>query len=266
MTNPAKRRSDASGSGVLSGTRVVVTRAASQADALSRPLAALGADVVEMPSTRVELLDTTPVVVALAKLEDYDWLVLTSQNAVRFFSEILVEAGRGAGALTGLRVAAVGPATAAALEAVGIAVTVTPRRFVAEGLLEAMRGRDDVRGRRVLYLVAHGARDVLAVGLRALGATVDVIPLYRSVPDAEGTAGLRERLLGGEIDVVTFTAGSSVRAFVGAVGADAAARAAIATIGPATSAVVRELGLKVRAEADPSTLDGLVQAVVAAVR
>ncbi|HVA58001.1 MAG TPA: uroporphyrinogen-III synthase [Gemmatimonadaceae bacterium] len=266
MTNPASRRTNASGSQVLSGTRVVVTRAANQAAALSRPLAALGAEVVEMPATRVELLDPTPAMAAIAHLADYHWLVFTSQNAVRCFWQLLGQAGRGLDALARLRVAAVGPSTAAALEALGVPVAVTPTRFVAEGLLEALRDRDDVRGTRVLYLVARGAREVLPVGLRELGATVDVVPLYRSVPDVEGAAALRERLLGGQIDVVTFTAGSSASAFVHAVGADAAARAAIATIGPATSAVVRELGLEVRAEADPSTLDGLVQAVVAVVR
>lgn len=250
----------------LSGARVVVTRSAEKADTLVQPLAALGAEVIEMPATRVELLDTAPVLEALRHLARYQWLVFTSQNAVAFFWQLLRQAGQDASALSGLRVAAVGPATASALEALGIAVAVTPQRFVAEGLLDALRARDDVRGSRVLYLVARGAREVLPAGLRALGASVDVTPLYRSVPDAEGAAALRERLLRGEVDLVTFTAGSTVRAFVDAVGADAAARAGIVSIGPVTSAVVRELGLEVRAEASPSTIDGLIQATVAARR
>ncbi|MDE3173742.1 MAG: uroporphyrinogen-III synthase [Gemmatimonadota bacterium] len=244
----------------------MVTSPADRAGALTAPLAALGAEVIEVPATRVEPLDPAPVLDALADLAAYDWLVFTSQTAVRFFWQLLTDAGRDAAALGRLRVAAVGPATARALEERGVPVAVTPEQFVAEGLLDALRGRDDVRGRRVLYPVASGARDVLPTGLRALGARVDVVALYRSVPGVEGAAALRARLLAGEIGLVTFTAGSAVRAFVTAVGADAAAHAGIVSIGPATSAVVRELGLAVRAVADPSTLDGLVAAVVAAAR
>ncbi len=250
----------------LSGVRVVVTRSADKADTLSRPLAALGAEVIEMPATRVELLDTAPVLAVLRKLSRYQWLVFTSQNAVTFFWQLMQQAGQDASALSGLRVAAVGPATASALQALGITVAVTPQRFVAEALLEALRQRDDVQGSRVLYLVARGAREVLPVGLRQLGATVDVTPLYQSVPDAAGAAALRERLLRGDVDLITFTAGSTVRAFVEVVGVDAAARAGIVSIGPITSAVVRELGLEVRAEAAPSTVEGLIAATVAARR
>lgn len=250
----------------LAGARVVVTRAADNAAGLAGPLAALGAEVIEMPVTRLELLDTAPVLEALRSLSSYDWLIFTSQNAVAFFRQLLRATDQDAAALAAIRVAAVGPATAAALEALGIAVAVTPRRFVAEGLLDAFRARDDVRGRRVLYLAAAGAREVLPAGLRDMGATVDVTPLYRSVAGVAGAGALRARLLAGEVDLVTFTAGSAARAFVEAVGADAASRAGIVTIGPATSAVVRELGLPVRAEADPSTIEGLVAAVVAARR
>lgn len=250
----------------LAGVRVVVTRSADKADTLTQPLAALGAEVIAMPATRVELLDTGPVLDVLRNLSRYQWLVFTSQNAVTFFWQLLGQAGRDARAIAGLRVAAVGPATASALRALGVEVAVTPRRFVAEGLLEALRARDDVKGSRVLYLVARGAREVLPVGLRELGASVDVTPLYRSVPDVQGAAALRERLQRGEVDLVTFTAGSTVRAFVDAVGADAVARAGIVSIGPITSAAVRDLGLEVRAEAAPSTMAGLIQATVAARR
>ena len=265
MTQRARLTADSTAR-PLAGTRVVVTRAADKAAGLSEPLAALGAEVIEMPATRVELLDSAPAMVALKALAAYDWFIFTSQNAVAFFWQLLREAGQGATALTTVQVAAVGPATASALEELGIHVEVTPRRFVAEGLLDALRERTDVRGSRMLYLVAHGAREVLPVGLRALGATVDVTPLYRSVADVGDADGLRHRLLRGEVDLVTFTAGSAARAFVEAVGADAVACAGIVSIGPATSAAVREMGLDVRAEADPSTIDGLVRATVAARR
>lgn len=265
MTQRARLTTDSTAR-PLAGTRVVVTRAADKAARLSEPLAALGAEVIEMPTTRVELLDAAPVMAALKALATYDWLIFTSQNAVAFFWKLLLEAEQGAAALTTVKVAAVGPATATALKELGIHVAVTPRRFVAEGLLDALRERDDVRGSRMLYLVARGAREVLPVGLRALGATLDVIPLYRSVADVGDADGLRGQLLRGEVDLVTFTAASAALAFVEAVGADAAGCAGIVSIGPATSAALRELGLEVRAEANPSTIDGLVQATVAARR
>ncbi len=264
MPEPAHDPMSTTAARALAGTRVVVTRSADRAATLTGPLAALGAEVIEMPATRVELLDTAPVLEALRHLASYDWLIFTSRNAVTFFWQLLRRSGQDASALTTLRVAAVGPATAGALQELGIDVAVTPRRFVAEGLLEAFADRDDVTGTRILYLVARGAREVLPAGLRDLGARVDVTPLYRSVPDVQGAAALRERLLRNEVDLVTFTAGSSVRAFVDAVGADAAAHAGIVSIGPATSDVVRELGLNVRAQADPSTIEGLVRATVAA--
>lgn len=266
MTRPGSDHPEARGAASLSGVRVVVTRAAPAASTLTTALAALGADVVEMPTTRIEPLDGAPLRAAIANLSRYDWVLFTSQHAVRIFWKALHDAGRDARIMAGRQVAAAGPATAGALHALGIPVDVIPPRYVAEGLLEALGARDDVRNRRVLYLAATGARDVLPQGLRALGATVDVAALYRSVPNVQGAAAMRARLLRGEIDVITFTAGSSARAFVDAVGADAAARAAIATIGPATSAVVRALGLPVRVEADPSTLDGLVAAVIASRR
>jgi uroporphyrinogen III methyltransferase / synthase len=175
----------------LFGRRVVVTRAAAQAGALSERLRALGADVLEMPATRVEPLDPAPLAAALARLGEYDWMAFTSQNAVRLVWEALRAAGLDARALAGVRVCTVGSATGEALLARGIAVDVVPIRFVAEGVLEALAGRTDVQGARVLYATAEGARDVLPAGLRALGAVVDVVPVYRSTPDGAGAEKLR---------------------------------------------------------------------------
>lgn len=247
----------------LLGARVVVTRAQSAASALSAKLAGLGAEVIEMPVTRIEPLDPAPLAGAIARLNDYGWLVFTSQNAVAMFWAAVRDDARGVRALADRKVAAVGPATSEALAGLGIAVDVMPGRFVAEDLLAALGARDDVKGGRVLYLAARGARDVIPVGLRALGARVDVVALYESVPDAAGAAAMRERLLHGGVDVVTFTAASAARAFVGAVGADAAARARLVSIGPVTSDAVRAAGLKVSTEAESATIDGLVRAVVA---
>jgi uroporphyrinogen III methyltransferase/synthase len=245
----------------LHGRRVLVTRAESGASALRAPLAELGAEVIELPATRIEPLDPAPLEAALRRLSDYDWVALTSQNGVSRFWETLRAVGLDARALAGRRLCAVGQATADALLARGLAVDVVPARFVAEGVLEAMRERDDVRGRRVLYVAAEGARDVLPRGLEALGARVDVVAAYRSVRDGRGAEAVRAALEEGRIDLVTLTSASSVRGYVDAVGAGPARRAPAASIGPVTTDEARRAGLDVVAEARRSTIDGLVEAV-----
>jgi uroporphyrinogen-III synthase len=158
----------------------------------------------------------------------------------------------------------VGPATADALLAHGISVDVTPERFVAEGVLEVLARRDDVHGSRVLYVAAEGARDVLPNGLTTLGARVDVVPIYRSVPDDDAADAMRAfSSEAGERSLVAFTSASAVRAYVDGVGRDLAARVPVASIGPSTSAAAREAGLDVRVEAAQSTIPALVDAIVA---
>jgi len=126
-----------------------------------------------------------------------------------------------------------------------------------------LRLRRDVRGARVLYVAAEGARETLHDGLEELGATVDHIVAYRSVPDGSGAAELRRRLLDDGADLVTFTSASSVNAFVASVGADAARRVPAASIGPITSDAARAAGLEIVVEASESTMAGLVDAITA---
>jgi uroporphyrinogen-III synthase len=157
----------------------------------------------------------------------------------------------------------VGPATAGALFQRGIAVDVTPERFVAEGVLEAMASRGDVRGTRVLYVSAEGARDVLPNGLAKLGARVDVVMAYRSVPDLTGREAMHTFAAhSGLRSLAAFTSGSAVRAFVDAVGEDVARRVGVASIGPVTSAAARDAGLDVRVEAAQSTIPSLADAII----
>ena len=214
-----------------------------------------------MPASRIEPLDAAPLRDALERLAEFGWVAFTSQNAVRLFWSALRESGRDARALAGAKIAAVGPATAEALLERGLAVDVAPDRFVAEALLDAMRGRRDVSSARVLYATAQGARETLSAGLQELGAIVERIELYRSVVDGTGSAELRQRMLSEGADLVTFTSASSVTNFVDAVGADAAARAPAASIGPITTDAARAAGLDVIVEATESTIPGLVGAI-----
>jgi uroporphyrinogen III methyltransferase/synthase len=246
----------------LAGKRIVVTRARAQASSLSARLRELGADVIEMPAIRIEPLDPAPLYRALDALSGYDWVVFTSQNAVELVWREMRARGLDARSLGHARVVAIGRATADALLDRGLAADVVPEQFVAESLVEALRRRDDVAGRRVLLARAAGARSVLPDGLRALDAQVDEVPIYRTVLDGDGAARVAARLRAGEIDLVTLTSSSTVEFFVEAVGAEAARTAPVASIGPVTSRTARSLGLRVDAEAEEATITGLVEVVV----
>ncbi len=246
----------------LFGRRIVVTRATSQASSLSEQLREAGAEVIEMPATRIARIDLDLIRAEVDALGNYQWLMFTSQNAVAIFWDELLASGRDARSLAGLRIAAVGPATAAALLQRGITVDVLPERFVAEGLIEKLRERSDIAGTAVLYVTASGARDALQRGLEDMGASVKSIPVYRSTPDAPDAEKLQKSLDAGKIDLVTFTSASAVDAYVGAVGAEAACKAPAASIGPMTSEALRRAGIEIRYEADESTIDGLVAKIV----
>ena len=251
----------------LFGARIVVTRAAAipggaRAGGMAERLRALGAEVIEAPATRIESLDQAALRAAVARLASYDWIAFTSQVAVDLFWSALREAGLDARALAGRKLCAVGPATADALLARGLAPDVVPQRFVAEGLLEALGSRDDVAGAEFLYIAAADARDALPAGLGKLGAVVDMVRAYRSIPDAAGARGAAEALERGEVDYVAYASGGAVKAFVDAVGA-AAAKGAAACIGPITAAAAREAGLTVGVESATSTTAALAEAIVA---
>jgi uroporphyrinogen III methyltransferase/synthase len=247
----------------LFGRRVVVTRASAQASGLRDALAARGAEVLELPALRVEPLAGAPLAAAVGRLADYQWIVLTSQNAVALLWDALRAAALDARALARLRIACVGATTSDALLARGLAADVVPARFVAEAVLDALAARTDVRGARVLYVAAEGARAVLPDGMRALGCTVDVVTAYRTVTDGAGAEELRAALARGAVDAVTFASASAVRGYVDAVGAELARRAPAATIGPVTTEAARSAAIPIAAEAATASIDALVAAVVA---
>jgi uroporphyrinogen III methyltransferase / synthase len=239
-----------------------VTRATPQAGTLRVALSSLGAEVLELPALRVVPLDPAPLREALDRVTEYDWIIFTSQNAVALLWESLRVAGRDARWLAGRRIACVGRATADTLLARGVAADVVPDRFVAEGVLEALDERDDVRGTRVLYVAAESARDVLPEGLTERGCRVDVVPVYRTSGDGAGAGALREALAAGRVDAVTFASASAVRGFIEAVGADLARRAPAVSIGPVTSDAVKAAGIPLGAEATEASIDALAAAAV----
>lgn len=245
----------------LHGVRIVVTRAQERGGRLRDMLSDLGADVIEAPATRIEATKSPALTEAVQRLPVYQWIVFTSQVAVELFRAELHAHGADARALAHLRIAAIGPATAESLGGLGLVPDVVPARFVAEGVLEALAPRNDVAGSRVLYVAADDARDVLRAGLERMGARVDSVVAYRSVPDAGGPEAARSALAARTVDYVVYASAGAVRAFTSAVG-DLARSAPAVSIGPVTSAAAREAGVDVAIEAAESTLAGLVGAIV----
>jgi uroporphyrinogen III methyltransferase/synthase len=239
----------------LFGRSIVVTRAREQASELRLRLEDLGAEVVELPAIAIEPLDF-----ALPELAG-GWLVFTSANGVEaFFDRGIVAHGRDARALALVRIAAIGPGTAAALARRGLCADVVPERFVAEALLDAFPAPVSP-GEPVLIARAQDARDVLPEGLSARGYTVEVLPLYRTVaavPDAEDVARARA----GAVDAITFTSSSTVANFCDALGSLPEPQPLVVSIGPVTSETARARGLRVDREADPHTIDGLVASLL----
>jgi uroporphyrinogen-III synthase len=247
----------------LAGRRVLVTRAVAQASKLSEALRALGATPVEVPVIEIrrphsfEALDR-----ALKRMEQYDWLILTSANAAQALLDRAAQLEVKLDQMVTMRVAAIGPGTASAVQKTRLALTVLPEAHVAEGLVEALQTQ--IAGKRALLARAAVARDVLPEALRAAGAQVDVVDAYRNVLPESAPEQLREALRQ-KIDAATFTSSSSVThlkeaAEKAGIGFPFAGVAAI-SIGPITSGTLREMGWEPAAEARVSDVAGLVAAV-----
>ncbi len=245
----------------LAGIRIAVTRAEGRGGPLADALRAVGATVTELPLTRIETLDMAPLAAAVSQLHEYEWVLLTSVNAVQHLADAMQSAGVGIGAC---KLALVGTATGDAAEQQGWRATLIPERFLAEGLVDAMAARGDIDGARMLYPAAEGARDVLPAGLRALGAHVDIVPVYRSAPDSDGQVRLRAMVAAGALDLVTVAAPSAVDALLAALPAEHARRLPVACIGPVTARAARTAGFPVRVESDSASTPSFVRSIVAA--
>ena len=249
----------------LFGRRVLVTRARSQASRLTAALEELGAEVREVPAIRIAPPTDgyAAIDAAIGTLMDYQWLVFTSANGVSAFFARLAAAGKDARALGYAQVAAIGTATAAKLREYGIRADVVPEEFRAEGVVAALKGKLPPHA-RVLLPRAEQAREVLPDGLRALGATVDVAPVYRTEAAAADGEALAADLAAGAYDYVTFTSSSTVRNLAKILGGSAPlAHTRAACIGPVTAETARELGIEPALVAEEYTIAGLTRAIAA---
>ena len=274
-------------SGPLQGKRILVTRTRDQASALSERLSMSGAIPVEFPTIRiVPPQDWSVLDAALKRLctpgeysaPFYSWLIFTSANGVNICCQRLLALGYEAGALRNVRVATIGPATAAALAHYGITADIIPTEYIAEAvaaaLIEDARQRgSSLAGQHILLARAAEARKVLVTELQQAGALVDEVAAYYThtvASDDEQGRGILNMLQQRQLDILTFTSSSTVRNFVAWLESVGGAlynetlliQSMIACIGPITAQTARELGLRVDIEAKEFTIDGLVEAIV----
>jgi len=243
----------------LFGQRIIITRDRRQSSMLAEPLEALGAETLFVPVIEIaNAAESSSLEQAIQNLADYDWLIFTSVNGVRHFVEALDRSDRDLRALKA-KLCAIGPATRAAVEALHLRVDVMPEEYVAESLLEALAG-EDLKGKRILLPRAAVARDLVPVTLGERGAIVDVVEAYRNVIPAEAAVRGKEALAR-KPDWITFTSSSTVKNLLAVTGREALRGIKVASIGPITSATARAAGLTVDAEADPHTIEGLVEAL-----
>ena len=245
----------------LFGKRIVVTRTRRQAGALTSSLRRLGADVLELPTIRIEPpKDLFEFGQLVQDSHTYDWLVFTSPNGVNAFFEMFYKIFNDAREIGGARIAAIGPATAARVREFHLHVDLQPEEYVAEAVVQAFKKDGSIENLKILLARAEQARDVLPAELTKLGAIVDEAIAYRTVPETEDMSGALARFNEEGADLITFTSSSTAENFM-ALKLALPAGIKTASIGPVTSKTMRSLGLAVDAEAKRYDISGLVAAI-----
>ena len=252
----------------LRGKRIVITRAEQQSAGLLARLQALGATTVVCPAIMIAPPDDFAALdAAINRLDQYDWLIVTSANGVRTLLDRMIALGRLSVELAHLTIGAIGPATADALAGYGLHASFIPSAYVAEAILAEI---GDMAGKRILLPRADIARATLAVGLRAMGAQVDEIAAYRTLP-GPGARELADVLRAKALDAITFTSSSTVRYLLDGLEQAGLGRpeacallneTAVVCIGPITAATAIEQGLRVDAVAQEYTVEGVVAALI----
>src|ERR1043166_9203357 len=239
----------------LLGKRIVVTRTRKQASVLSNKLRALGAHVIELPTIRIEPpSDLREFAELVQDAHIYDWIVFTSANGVKAFFDIFFKLYDDVREIGGVRIGAIGPATAQRVKDFHLHVDFQPEEFVAEGFVREFKKQGSIENERILVVRAEKARDVLPKELSAAGAIVDEAFAYRTVPETRDITGAQRQLAQGGADLITFTSSSTVENFL-ALGLPWPKGMRVASIGPITSKTVRDHGLEVNTEARRHDID-----------
>ena len=255
----------------LFGRRIVVTRTREQASQLSRQLLEHGADVLEIPTIKIgPPTNHAGFADALLELNSYDWLVFTSPNGVAAFFEHFFKAFEDLRDIGGVRIAAVGPGTAAKLREFHLKVDLMPEEYVAAKIAHAFAKYQSIENLKILLMRAEVATAELPKALEEMGAIVDDVACYKTIPETDDVNGAAASLLESGADWITFTSGSTVENFHARFDLPALLRKfpqiKLASIGPETTKALTALSLQPAAEAKPHTIDGLVAALEKAVR
>ncbi len=254
----------------LFGKRIVVTRTRDQASQLSKQLLERGAEVLEIPTIKiVPPTKQRELAEVLLELNAYDWLVFTSPNGVSAFFEYFFKAFEDMRDIGGVRIAAVGPATAAKLKELHLKVDLMPEEYVAKKIGDAFKKFESIENLKMLLLRAEVANPELPKKLEEMGAIVDDIAVYKTVPETEDVNGAAAKLMDHGADWITFTSSSTVENFSSRFNLPALLKkypeTKLASIGPETTKAILALGLKPTIEAKPHTIEGLVKALESAV-
>ena len=245
----------------LFGKRIVVTRTRRQAGVLSEQLRLLGADVIELPTIRIEPpTDLHAFAELVQDAHSYDWIVFTSSNGVSAFFEMFFKLYDDAREIGGSQIAAIGPATAQRVKDFHLKVDLQPEEFVAEAVAREFKKQGNIENLTILLARAQEARDLLPKELEALGAIVDVAVAYRTVAETDDRTEARVRLQENGADMITFTSSSTVENYL-ALGLKWPPGMRVASIGPVTSSTARNRGLSVDVEARRHDVPGLVDAI-----
>lgn len=246
----------------LFGKRIIVTRTRRTAGTLSSKLRKLGADIIEIPTTRIEKpSDEMAFGELVMDAHRYDWLIFSSPNGVERFFKIFFKIYKDAREIGGAKIAAIGPGTAAKIKEYHLAVDLLPEKSVAESLAEAFEKMgSSIENLTMLWVRPEQARRVLPDRLNASGVILDEAIAYRSVADTDDITGALQRFKHEGADIITFTSSSSVEGFLN-LKLELPKDLRIVSIGPATSRTLKAAGLKVDIEAKQHNIDGLIEAI-----
>jgi uroporphyrinogen III methyltransferase / synthase len=250
----------------LFGKNILITRTKEQSNRMAHQILINGGQPILFPTIKIVPPETdTRMDECLNDINKYDWIIFTSVNGVENFFSRFFEIREDIRVMAGPRLAAIGPVTAQAIRKRGLKVDVTAHEFVAEGLLSQFSPQM-VEGKRFLIPRAEKARIVLPEGLVRLGGDVDAVPFYKTcAPTDNDVKKIREMLVKGDIDAITFTSSSTVKHFCEMLGEkdvpSLLERVAVASIGPITTATAVDHGLSVSIEAKEYTIDGLLDAL-----
>jgi len=247
---------------LLAGKSILITRAQGQAGELSRLLEDYEAEVITFPTIEIAPPeDWLPLDKTIEKLDSYDWVIFTSVNGVKFFTQRLKGKGINITVLAEKKICAIGPRTQGELEEMGLKVTFMPTEYRAEGVTEGLKKRG-INGKKILLPRAREARRILPDALREAGAVVDEVEAYRAIKPTK-TKGSLEAILKKGIDVVTFTSSSTVRNFMELLANKTALNGiTVAVIGPVTGETARNYGLEPAITPSKYTIPALVEAIV----